>query len=120
MLDGAALGIQVLAGQGHSTYVAARIIGSVPRHLVATILSLIPGCQLDAWMSDYAMPERAVAPEEQIWSNLMDPKAAAQLLDEPSGTLSATVTGLGINLFGVRSSRPSSSLVVVRCSGQAL
>jgi hypothetical protein len=36
MLDGAALGIQVLAGQGHSTYVA-RITGSVPRHLVATI-----------------------------------------------------------------------------------
>jgi hypothetical protein len=33
-------------------------------------------------MSDYAMPERAVAPEEQIWSNLMDPKAAAALLDE--------------------------------------
>jgi len=53
--------------------------------LAATILSLIPGCQLDARMSDYAMPERAVAPEEQIWSNLMDPKAAAQLLDEPSG-----------------------------------
>jgi hypothetical protein len=50
----------------------------------------------------------------------MDPKAAAQLLDEPSGTLSATVAGLGINLFGVRSSRPSSGLVVVRCSGQAL
>jgi len=36
-------------------------------------------------MSDYAMPERAVAPEEQIWSNMMDPKAAAQLLDEQSG-----------------------------------
>ena len=85
MLDGAALGIQVLADQGYSTYVAVRIIGSVPRHLVAAILSLIPGCQLDAWMSDYAMPERAVAPEEQIWSNLMDPKAAAQLLDEQSG-----------------------------------
>jgi len=85
MLDGAALDIQVLADQGYSTYVAVRIIGSVPRQLAATILSLIPGCQLDARMSDYAMPERAVAPEEQIWSNLMDPKAAAQLLDEPSG-----------------------------------
>jgi hypothetical protein len=36
-------------------------------------------------MSDYAMPERAVAPEEQIWSIMMDPKAAAELLDEPSG-----------------------------------
>lgn len=85
MLDGAALGIQVLADQGYSTYVAVRIIGSVPRRLVATILSLIPGCQLDAWLSDYAMPERAVAPEEQIWSNMMDPKAAAELLEEPSG-----------------------------------
>ena len=53
--------------------VAVRIIGSVPRRLVAIILSLVPGCQLDAWMSDYAMPERPVAPEEQVWSNMMDP-----------------------------------------------
>jgi hypothetical protein len=82
MLDGAALGVQVLADQAHETYVAIRIIGSVPGRLVATILSLIPGCQSDAWMSDYAMPERAVAPEEQIWSNIMDPAAAAKLLDE--------------------------------------
>jgi hypothetical protein len=37
------------------------------------VLIAIPGCQLDAWMSDYAMPERAVAPEEQVWSNMMDP-----------------------------------------------
>jgi hypothetical protein len=42
MLDGAALGIHVLADQGHETYAAIRIIGSVPRRLVATILSLIP------------------------------------------------------------------------------
>ena len=84
MLDGAALGVQVLAEQGHETYVAIRIIGSVPRRLVATILSLIPGCELDAWMSDYAMPERAVAPEEQIWSNIMDPVTAAKLLDQQS------------------------------------
>ena len=82
MLDGAALGIHILADEGHETYVAIRIIGSVPRRLVATILSLIPGCQADAWMSDYAMPERAVAPEEQIWSNIMDPTAAAKLLDD--------------------------------------
>jgi hypothetical protein len=82
MLDGAALGVQVLADQGHETYVAIRIIGSVPRRLVATILSLIPGCQSDAWMSDYAMPERAMAPEEQIWSNIMDPAVAAKFLDE--------------------------------------
>jgi hypothetical protein len=31
-------------------------------------------------MSDYAMPERAVAPEEQIWSNIMDPAAAAKAI----------------------------------------
>jgi hypothetical protein len=47
--------------------VAIRIIGSVPRRLVATILSLIPRCQADdAWMSDYAMPQRGVAPEEAV------------------------------------------------------
>jgi len=84
MIDGAALGVQVLAEQGHETYVAIRIIGSVSRRLVATVLSLIPGCELDAWMSDYAMPERAVAPEEQIWSNIMDPAAAAKFLDQKS------------------------------------
>ena len=82
IFDGAALGIHVLAEQGHETYVAIRIIGSVPRRLVATILSLVPGCELDAWMSDYAMPERAVAPEEQIWSNIMDPAAAAKFLEQ--------------------------------------
>ncbi len=43
----------------------------------------MPGCELDAWMPDYAMPERAVAPEEQIWSNIMDPGAAAKFLDQP-------------------------------------
>jgi hypothetical protein len=50
--------------------------------VVATILSLVPGCELTAWMSDSAMPQRAVAPEEQIWSNIMDPTAAAKLLDQ--------------------------------------
>ncbi|WP_462188647.1 MULTISPECIES: hypothetical protein [unclassified Frankia] len=82
MLDGAALGIQVVADQGHETYVAIRLIGSVPRRLVATILSLVPGCEADAWMSAYAMPQRAVAPEEQIWSNIMDPAEAATFLDQ--------------------------------------
>ncbi len=48
------------------------------------LLSLVPGCQLDTWMSDYAMPERAVAPQEQVWSNMMDPTAAAKLLEEDS------------------------------------
>ena len=82
IFDGAALGIHVLVDQGHETYVAIRIIGSVPRRLVASILSLVPGCEPGAWMSDYAMPERAVAPEEQIWSNIMDPAAAAKFLEQ--------------------------------------
>ncbi len=81
MLDGAALGIHVRADSGHETYVAIRIIGSVPKRLAATIVSMVPGCEPDAWMSDYAMPERPMAPEEQIWSNLMDPTEAAKLLD---------------------------------------
>jgi hypothetical protein len=80
MPDGSALGIQVLAGQGHEAYVAIRIIGSVPKRLAASILSLVPGCDLTAWMPDYAMPGRAVAPEEQIWSNIMAPGAAAKFL----------------------------------------
>ena len=75
-------GCRRATGRGHETYVAIRIIGSVPRRLVATILSLVPGCELDAWMSDYAMPERAVAPEEQIWSNIMDPLAAAKFTEQ--------------------------------------
>jgi len=33
MIDGGALGVQVLAEQGHETYVAIRIIGSVPRRV---------------------------------------------------------------------------------------
>jgi hypothetical protein len=53
------------------------------RH-VRLALRGIPGCKLDAWMSDYAMPERAVALEEQIWSNIMDPVAAAKFLDQKS------------------------------------
>jgi hypothetical protein len=37
-------------------YIAIRIIGSVRRRLAATVLSLIPGCEPDAWMPDCAMP----------------------------------------------------------------
>jgi hypothetical protein len=43
--------------------------------------NLVPGCQFDVWMSNYAVPERAVAPEEQVWSNVIDPTAAAKLLE---------------------------------------
>ena len=75
------LGVIVRADEGHETYVAIRITGSVPRDLAAVILSCVPGCATDAWFPEYALPERDLLPAEQAWSNLMDPKAAAQLLD---------------------------------------
>ena len=76
------LGVIVRAGDGHETYVAIRITGSVPRNLTAVILSRVPGCAADAWFPEYTLPERELLPAEQAWSNIMDPKAAAQLLEE--------------------------------------
>jgi hypothetical protein len=81
-VGGAVLGIQVRANQGHETYVAVRIIGSVPSTLAVVVLDLIPGCDLDGWFPEYSLPERPLDPAEQAWSNLMDPTAAAKLLDE--------------------------------------
>jgi hypothetical protein len=75
------LGVVVRADDGHETYVAIRITGSVPKHLTMTILSRVPGREADAWFPEYALPQRALLPAEQAWSNLMDPKAAAELLD---------------------------------------
>lgn len=51
--------------------------------LVTSILNRVPGCDPGAWLPEYALPERELLPAEQAWSNLMDPKAAARLLDEP-------------------------------------
>lgn len=31
---------------------------------------------------EYALPERELLPAEQTWSNIMDPKATSQLLEE--------------------------------------
>lgn len=76
------LGVIVRADEGHETYVAIRITGSVPRDLTAVILSRVPGCATDAWFPEYALPGRDLLPAEQAWSNLMDPKAAVQLLDD--------------------------------------
>jgi hypothetical protein len=76
------LGIIVRAEDGHETYVAIRITGSVHQNLTTTILSRVPGCAPDAWFPEYALPERELLPAEQAWSNIMDPKAAAQLLEE--------------------------------------
>lgn len=77
------LGVIIRAEDGHETYVAIRITGSVPQNLTATILSRVPGCDPGAWFPEYALPERELLPAEQAWSNIMDPKAAAQLLEEP-------------------------------------
>lgn len=76
------LGIIVRAEDGHETYVAIRITGSVHQSLTAVILGRVPGCAPDAWFPEYALPERELLPAEQAWSNIMDPKAAAQLFEE--------------------------------------
>lgn len=78
------LGVIVRAVDGHETYVAIRISGSVPQGITAIILTRVPGCEPDAWFPEYALPERELLPAEQAWSNIMDPKAAAQLLNEQS------------------------------------
>ncbi len=76
------LGIIVRAEDGNETYVAIRITGSVHKDLTATILNRVPGCDPGAWFPEYALPERELLPAEQAWSNIMDPKAAAQLLEQ--------------------------------------
>jgi hypothetical protein len=78
------LGVIVRSEDGHETYVAIRIGGSVPKGITALILTRVPGCEPDAWFPEYALPERELLPAEQAWSNIMDPKAAAQLLNEQS------------------------------------
>lgn len=76
------LGILVRADDGHETYVAVRITGSVPDDLTAVILCHVPGCEPADWYPEYALPSRSLLPAEQAWSTLMDPKAAAELLNE--------------------------------------
>jgi hypothetical protein len=76
------LGIQIRADDGNETYVAIRITGSVPTNLTAIILSRVPGCEANGWFPEYALPERDLLPAEQVWSNIMDPKSAAELLEE--------------------------------------
>lgn len=48
-LGGAAVGIQIRASREHETYVAVRIVGSVPDAITITVLDLVPGCDLDGW-----------------------------------------------------------------------
>lgn len=75
------LGLQVRADDGHEAYLAVRITGSVPLDLTTVILRNVPGCEADGWYPEYALPERELLPAEQAWSNLMDPCAAARVLD---------------------------------------
>jgi hypothetical protein len=71
--DAFTLGLQVRAEDGHETYLAVRITGSVPTNLAILILRNVPGCELDGWYPEYALPERDLLPAEQARSNLMDP-----------------------------------------------
>jgi hypothetical protein len=75
------IGIQIRADDGHETYCAVRIAGPVPTELVALVLELIPGCEPQSWAPEARMPDRSLIGNEQIWSTLMDPHAAAKLLD---------------------------------------
>lgn len=76
------LGILVRAEDGHEAYTAVRITGSVPDDLATVILRHIPGCDPKSWYPEYSLPTRSLLPAEQAWSTLMDPKAAAELLNE--------------------------------------
>lgn len=76
------LGILIRADDGNETYAAIRITGSVPHNLTAMILDRVPGCEMDCWFPEYTLPQRNLLPAEQVWSNIMDPKTAAELLDE--------------------------------------
>jgi hypothetical protein len=78
------LGVQVRAEFGHETYVAVSITGAVPaRDFVFVVLAMVPGCQPADWDPVLSLPERdELFDREEIWFNLMDPTAAAKLLDE--------------------------------------
>ncbi|PXX69220.1 hypothetical protein DFR70_102908 [Nocardia tenerifensis] len=80
-MAGFRLGVQVRADDGHETYVAIRITGSVPPNITAVILHRVPGGAPEAWFPESSLPERELMPAEQVWSNLMDPKEAARLLE---------------------------------------
>lgn len=76
------LGLLVRADEGHETYVAVRITGSVSEDLTAVILRSVPGCDPQSWWPEASLPIRHLLPAEQAWSTLMDPKAAAGLLEQ--------------------------------------
>ena len=81
-ISGAEIGIQVKGDADRETYVALRIIGSVPESFVAVVLDLVPGCDRDGWYPEFVMPDRSLKSGEQAYSNVMDPAAAAKLLQD--------------------------------------
>ena len=38
-------------------------------------------CDRDSWFPEDSLPDRSLIPGEYVWSNIMDPSAAAKLLD---------------------------------------
>jgi hypothetical protein len=79
------LGIVVRADEGHETYVAIRIAGSVRDDLVSVILRNVPGCDPALWDAVMRLPDRTLTGPEQAWFNLMDPIEAAKILDADDG-----------------------------------
>ncbi|WP_198320427.1 hypothetical protein [Actinosynnema pretiosum] len=65
---------------GHETYVALRVTGSVPEGLPVTAPASAPGCDRDSWDCESSTPDRPPGNNEQVWFNLMDPAAASELL----------------------------------------
>lgn len=76
------LGLLVRADEGHATYVAVRITGSVPEDLIAVILRNVPGCEPESWWPEASLPLRHLMPAEQVWSTLMDPQVVAEFLEQ--------------------------------------
>jgi hypothetical protein len=52
------LGIIVRADDGHETYVAVRVTGTIPEDLVSIILRHVPGCDPELWDAVIRLPER--------------------------------------------------------------
>lgn len=79
------LGVVVRADDGHETYVAVRVTGSISEDLVSVVLRNVPGCDPESWDVVLHLPERPLIGPEQAWYNLMDPIEAAKLLNEDDG-----------------------------------
>jgi hypothetical protein len=80
------VGIVVRADEGHETYIAVRVTGSIPDSLVSIILRNVPGCDPEFWDLVPRLPERRLLGPEQAWYNLMNPAEAAKLLNEEDNT----------------------------------